>query len=305
MSTNIILTEAIIIGSSQPVPTSSFLTDPTFIISAITLLITMAALCFSVIIFRPKVHIELKNVLFKQLLRSYEIVVTNNGNVMAEDIKIEFDESLNKALNHTCPKKDLDGFGGFKFIKNNLNKEIKYLPSGKEIKGLLITTENNDENTSPLLFDVKFTIYVTYRNSITKWKYKRQPIILELKKSDWLTDYNMTDNLGHDLNRLLDELKKISGLSENISHNLYEVALDIECRKNEKVKKIIYSLNHKEKQMILNMLGTKLKENTDFIIDLKKYVKSKNNAVSKKIRKLQEDEFDSFYTALRKFRDNT
>lgn len=305
MSTNIILTESIIIGISQPVLTNSFFTDPTFIISAITLLITMAALCFSVIIFRPKVHIELKNVLFKQLLRSYEIVVTNNGNVMAEDIKIEFDESLNKALNHTCPKKDKDGFGGFKFIKNNLNKEFKYLPSGKEIKGLLIATENNDENTSPLLFDVKFTIYVTYRNSITKWKYKRQPIILELKKSDWLTDYNMTDNLGHDLNRLLDELKKISGLSENISHNLYEVALDIECRKNEKVKKILNSLNLKEKQIILNMLGTKLKENPYFIINLKKYVKSKNNGVSKKIGKLQEDEFNSFYTAFRKFRDNT
>jgi hypothetical protein len=305
MSTNIILTEAIIIGSSQPVPTSSFLTDPTFIISAITLLITMAALCFSVIIFRPKVHIELKNVLFKQLLRSYEIVVTNNGNVMAEDIKIEFDESLNKALNHTCPKKDQDGFGGFKFIKNNLNKEIKYLPSGKEIKGLLIATENNDENTSPLLFDVKFTIYVTYRNSITKWKYKRQPIILELKKSDWLTDYNMTDNLGHDLNRLLDELKNISAISKNINENLYEVALDIECRKNEKIEKIFNSLNIKERQIILNMLGIASKENLFFIRHLKKYIKNKNNALTKKIRKLQADEFSYFLTVVRNFRDNT
>lgn len=305
MSANIILTESIIIGSSQPVPTSSFLTDPTFIISAITLLITMAALFFSVIIFRPKVHIELKNVLFKQLLRSYELVVTNNGNVMAEDIKIEFDDSLNKALNHTCPKKDHDGFGGFKFIKNNLNKEIKYLPSGKDVKGLFIATEDNDENTSPLLFDVKFTIYVTYTNSITRWKYKRQPIILELKRSDWLTDYHMTDNLGYDLNRILETLTALNQNASLTLKNQSKLVNSIEYEKLHNANTVFKSLNKTEKFTILKILGEKHTEDDYlFVENLKEYIKNSNNSLSKKLGKLKLDEYKFFMTISRDFRDN-
>lgn len=304
MTTNIFFKEHIIVLGNNSVETGSFFLDPTFIVSAITLFLTLATFIFSMIIFRPKVHVEIKNILYKDLLKSYELVITNNGNVMAEDIKIEFQEDLNEALNYNCPRKDGDGFCSFHFIKHNLSKEIKYLPSDKDVRGLFITTEKGDDNTSPILFNKKFTVSLTYRNSITRWKYKKQKVTLELKKSDWFTEYNMSDNLGYDLKILLDELKKISGLSENISYNLYEVALDVECKKNEKVKKIFNSLNIKERQVILNILGIKSKENRFFISHLKKYIKNKNNALTKKIRKLQTDEFSYFLTVVRNFRDN-
>lgn len=236
---NIYLTEPLIIVANKTVETGGFLTDPTFIISSITLLLTISALCFSVIIFRPKVHIELKNVLFKPLLKSYEIVISNNGNVMAEDITIEFDDGLKKALNNNCPSKNKDDFGSFKFIESNLKKEFKYLPANKEVKGLFITVEKNNSNTSPLLFGVPFTVYVTYTNSITRWKYKKQPVILELKESDWITDYHMNDNLGYDLSQILDKLEKTNNTINCIHNAELKIINFFETKKNKMQKKFL------------------------------------------------------------------
>lgn len=305
MNTNVILTEPMIIVHNSVIESSSIFTDPIFYISLITLIFAAFGVYFSIKIFRPKVHIEIKNVLCKESLRSYELVVSNNGNVMAEDIKIEFSDDLEQVLNNECYSKDEDGFGSFKFIKQTLNKEIKYLPSGKEVKGLFITVENEDNNDSPLLFNKEFTIYITYKNSITGLVYPRQSVKLKLTVSDWFTSYHMTDNLGYDLGRIIKNLSNLNNSSSMILKNQGKILKSTEHVKLHNATNAFNSLSKAEIITILKILGKKgSKEEAFFQNKLQEYVKIKNDKLSKKIRKLKLDEYKFFMKNAQDFRDN-
>lgn len=303
MGQNIVLTKIII--SSSPIPTSNIFSDPIFYIGLITLFVAIFGVWFSIRIFRPKVHIEIKNVLYKELLKSYELVISNNGNVMAEDIQIEYSDDLENALNDECYNKNGIDFGSFKFIKDNLSKKIKYLPAGKEIKGLLIAKEDDDKNNSPLLFEKEFTVYLTYKNSITGRIYKKQSVKLELKKSDWLTDYHMTDNLGYDLQRIIENLSELNNSSYMLLKNQGKLLNSTEHLKLHNATTIFKSLNKTEKMIILKLLGNKGSRDESFFESrLKKYMENSNNGISKKLGKLKLDEYKFFMKVARDFRDN-
>lgn len=288
--------------------------DYTFVLTLFTFLIACAAFYFAVISFRPKLHLEIKSVLAKDLLSSYDLVLSNNGNVLAENIKICYDDSsLKKALNSECFYKDLSEseFGSFNFIKKTLSKEIKYLGSGCDRKGTFVYVEKRDDEkiTCPLLFNTPFNVEVTYINSITRIKYK-ETITLELLSHSSLTNHFMVDELGHDLETIQKTLKEIKTylqpvyIKTSVSNGL--MSFD----KLQNAKKVFISFNKKEKAEIINILlscySDFTKQIDPYLFDkkIKKYL-NKTNALSRKLKKLHHDNFNNFFNVVLRYNERT